>query len=86
WAGWAALLGCGFILANVCLQYAAVRLSASVISVIMLSEVLFASASSVALGAAVLGTRIWLGGALIVAAAVWSALAPSPGAPAPSHA
>ena len=77
-SGWAALLGGGFILANVCLQYAAVRLPASVVSVIMLSEVLFASASSVVLGAAVLAPRIGLGGALIVVAAVWSALAPPP--------
>ncbi len=84
WPGWAALLGGGFILANVCLQYAAVRLPASVISVIMLSEVLFASASSVALGAAVLAPRVWLGGTLIVAAAVWSALAPPPAGPARS--
>ena len=35
----------------------------------MLSEVLFASVSSVALGAASMDTRIWIGGALIVLAA-----------------
>ena len=43
----------------------------------MLSEVLFASLSSVALGAAEMDARIWVGGALIVLAAVWSAL-PTP--------
>ncbi|VTU13004.1 carboxylate/amino acid/amine transporter [Variovorax sp. SRS16] len=78
WLGWALLLGTGFVVANVCLQYGAGRLVASTTSVIMLSEVLFASASSVALGAAVLGMRIWVGGALIVAAAAWSAFAGTP--------
>ena len=75
WWGWALLLGTGFVLANVALQYGAARLAASATSVIMLSEVLFASVSSVALGAATMTTRIWLGGALIVLAATWSAFA-----------
>jgi drug/metabolite transporter (DMT)-like permease len=44
----------------------------------MLSEVLFASVSSVVLGAATLDARIWIGGALIVLAAVWSAFARTP--------
>jgi drug/metabolite transporter (DMT)-like permease len=78
WWGWALLLGTGFVFANVCLQYGAARLAASATSVIMLSEVLFASVSSVALGAATMETRIWLGGALIVTAAVWSAFARAP--------
>ena len=34
---------------------------------------MFASLSSVALGAAELSARTWVGGALILAAAVWSA-------------
>ena len=80
WAGWAALLGVGFILGNVALQYGASKLPASATSVIMLSEVLFASVSSVALGAATMDARIVLGGALIVAGAVWSAFARSPSA------
>lgn len=75
WWGWALLLGTGFVFANICLQYGAARLAASATAVIMLSEVLFASSSSVALGAATMETRIWIGGALIVAAAVWSSLA-----------
>ena len=75
WAGWAALLGAGFVFANVCLQYGAARLAASATAVIMLSEVLFASVSSVALGAATLDARIWAGGALIVLAALWSSFA-----------
>ncbi|MET3495428.1 DMT family transporter [Variovorax boronicumulans] len=75
WIGWAALLGTGFVIANVCLQYGAARLTASATSVIMLSEVLFASVSSVALGAATMDSRILVGGALIVLAAVWAAFA-----------
>jgi drug/metabolite transporter (DMT)-like permease len=78
WFGWAVLLGTGFVFANICLQYGAARLTASATSVIMLSEVLFASASSVAFGAAAMGARIWVGGALIVLAAVWSAFARTP--------
>jgi drug/metabolite transporter (DMT)-like permease len=79
WAGWATLLGVGFVFANVCLQYGAARLAASATAVIMLSEVLFASVSSVALGAATLDARIWTGGALIVLAALWSSFARSNG-------
>jgi hypothetical protein len=44
----------------------------------MLSEVLFASVSSVALGAAQMDPRILAGGALIILAAVWSAFARTP--------
>jgi drug/metabolite transporter (DMT)-like permease len=79
WWGWAMVLGVGFVFANICLQYGAARLAANVTSVIMLSEVLFASASSVALGAATMDARIWIGGALIVLAAAWSAFARTPG-------
>ncbi|MNT07499.1 hypothetical protein D3C72_1422050 [compost metagenome] len=78
WLGWAALLGTGFIVANVCLQYGAPKLAASATSVIMLSEVLFASVSSVALGASAMNSRILVGGALIVLGAVWSAFARTP--------
>ncbi len=78
WIGWAVLLGAGFVVANVCLQYGAARLAASATAVIMLSEVLFASVSSVALGAATMSPRILAGGALIVLAAAWSAFARTP--------
>ncbi|MGJ7605837.1 DMT family transporter [Variovorax sp. LT1R20] len=78
WFGWAALLGTGFVIANVCLQYGAARLAASATSVIMLSEVLFASVSSVALGASTMEPRILVGGALIVLGAVWAAFARTP--------
>lgn len=78
WLGWAVLLGAGFVIGNVCLQYGAARLAASATSVIMLSEVLFASVSSVALGASTMDPRILTGGALIVLGAVWAAFARTP--------
>lgn len=59
---------------NVSLQYGAARLPARTTSVIMLCEVVFASVSAIALGAGVLTERVALGGALIVAAALVSAL------------
>ena len=73
WSGLVAVLGAGFLLANVSLQYGAARLSAHTTALVMLSEVIFASVSSVALGAAELTPRIWIGGTLILAAAAWSA-------------
>jgi drug/metabolite transporter (DMT)-like permease len=73
--GWAALalgLGVAFLVGNVALQYGASRLAASTTALVMLSEVVFASLSSIALGAAALQPATWIGGALILAAAVWS--------------
>ncbi|MCE3272085.1 MAG: putative transporter [Ramlibacter sp.] len=69
----ALLLAAGFLAANLALQYGASRLPAHTTALVMLSEVLFASLSSVALGAAELGGRTLAGGALIIAAAAWSA-------------
>ena len=66
-------LSLGFLASNVALQYGAARLNAHTTALVMLSEVIFASASSVALGAADLTPRTWIGGALIVSAAAWSA-------------
>jgi drug/metabolite transporter (DMT)-like permease len=63
----------GFLAANLALQYGASRLAAHTTALVMLSEVVFASLSSVALGAAELTPRTLAGGALIVAAAAWSA-------------
>jgi drug/metabolite transporter (DMT)-like permease len=79
WVGWAALLGAGFVVANVALQYGAPRLPANATAVIMLSEVLFASASSAALGAATLDLRVGVGGVLIVSAGLWSSFAGTSG-------
>ena len=68
-----------FVLSNTALQYGASRLAASTTSLVMLTEILFASASAAALGAAEFSPRILLGGSLIVLAAVLAALAPSRG-------
>jgi len=67
-------LGALFLLSNLALQYGAARLSANVTAVVMVTEVLFASASAVALGAGRLSTSLVVGGLLIVAAALLSAL------------
>ncbi len=74
-SGWpvALLLGVAFLGGNLALQYGASRLPAQVTSLVMLSEVIFASVSSVALGAAIFSPGIATGGALIVLAAAWSA-------------
>lgn len=77
-AGWIAVglaLSLGFLASNVALQFGAARLDAHASALIMLSEIVFASVSSVALGAATMAPRTWIGGALILLAAGWSALA-----------
>jgi drug/metabolite transporter (DMT)-like permease len=73
--GWllALLLAAGFLAGNLALQYGASRLPAHTTALVRLSEVLFASLSSVALAAAELTGRTLVGGLLIVAAAAWSA-------------
>ncbi len=74
--GWAVIavgLGLAFMASNLALQYGASRLSAHATSLIMLSEVIFASLSSVALGAAELSAHTLIGGGLIVLAALLSA-------------
>ncbi|NML42385.1 DMT family transporter [Ramlibacter sp. G-1-2-2] len=68
-----ALLTVAFLGGNVALQYGAARLPAHTTALVMLSEVVFASLSSVALGAAQLSPGVLTGGALILAAAAWSA-------------
>ncbi|MEJ6021242.1 DMT family transporter [Ramlibacter sp. PS4R-6] len=73
WTAVGLALSLGFLASNVALQYGAARLDAHASALIMLSEIVFASVSSVALGAAVLTWRIAVGGALILFAAVWSA-------------
>ncbi len=68
----AALFGVG----NLALQYGAGRLPANVTSVVMLTEVVFASGSALALGSAQLSTQALLGGGLILLAALLAALEP----------
>jgi drug/metabolite transporter (DMT)-like permease len=62
-----------FLAANLALQYGASRLPAGATAVIMVSEVFFASASAIALGAGVLTPPVALGGALILAASLLAA-------------
>ncbi|MFZ2387462.1 MAG: EamA family transporter, partial [Polaromonas sp.] len=78
-AGVPVLLGLSlaFMLGNAALQYGAARLAAGTTAIVMLTELLFASLSSAALGAADVSPRILLGGGLIVLAAVLAAMAPS---------
>jgi drug/metabolite transporter (DMT)-like permease len=73
WIALAAALALAFLLSNAALQFGAARLPAHTTSLVMLSEVVFASLSSVALGAAELSARTLAGGGLILAAAAWSA-------------
>ncbi|MBU6437806.1 MAG: DMT family transporter [Betaproteobacteria bacterium] len=75
WAG-AMALAAWFLVGNLALQYGASRLAASVTSVVMLSEIVFATLSSVLLAAETLSTRTVLGGALIMASALLAAFEP----------
>lgn len=77
WALVAFALSLGFLASNIALQYGASRVNAHTAALIMLSEVVFAAVSSVLLGAAEMNARTWIGGSLILAAAVWSSLASS---------
>ena len=77
--GWLVFLGLclAFVISNAALQYGAARLAASTTSVVMLTEILFASVSAALLGAAAFNPRIFWGGSLIVLAALLAALAHS---------
>lgn len=71
WGGLAILaLTVAFLCGNLALQYGAARLSAHTTAMVMLSEVVFASVSSVGLGASSWSARIALGGGLIVLTAL----------------
>ena len=70
-------LSLAFMASNAALQYGAARLAAGTTAIVMLTEILFASGSAAALGAAQFSPRILLGGSLIVLAAVLAAVAPS---------
>lgn len=63
-------LGLMFLIGNLALQYGATRLPANATAVIMLTEVVFASVSALALGAGTLDARLALGGTAIVGAAL----------------
>jgi len=68
-------MGAIFLLGNLALQYGASRLASSTTSLVMLTEIVFASFSAVWLGAAVLEVRVLWGALLIFSAALWAAWA-----------
>jgi drug/metabolite transporter (DMT)-like permease len=76
WLALALAVTVAFVAGNLSLQYGAARLPANGTAVVMLTEVLFASLSAVALGGGVLTARLAVGGALIVAGALPAALGP----------
>jgi drug/metabolite transporter (DMT)-like permease len=70
---WGALgVGVVFFVSNLALQYGAAKLPVQITAVVMLTEVLFATLSSMAWGGAVITLQVGLGGALILAAALLS--------------
>lgn len=68
-----ALIGGVLVLANLVVQYGLARIAANRAIVIMLSEVGIAALASWLLADEALGLREWVGGAMIVAASVFSA-------------
>lgn len=78
WLLGAMLLSVLFLFGNLALQYGAARLPANVTSVVMLTEVVFASASALALGGGSLTLPLLMGGSLILLAALLSAFEPAP--------
>ena len=76
WIGPVLLLTFAFLAGNIALQYGAARLPAHTTALVMLSEVVFASVSSVILGVSTWDLRTLLGGALILLAAVLSVVMP----------
>ena len=83
WAPYVVGLSAAFLVSNFTLQYGAARLSAHTTAMVMMSEVVFASVSSVALGASALSWRIGLGGGMIVLAALLASQAHTPKDTAP---
>ena len=75
-----------FMGSNLALQYGAARLAASTTALVMLTELLFASASAAWLDAADFSSRTLIGGSLIVLAARLAAVAPAPPVADPARA
>ncbi len=67
WLG-TGLLCLGFLIGNLALQVGAARLPANVVSLVMLSEILFASVSAAWLGGGLLTQQTLVGAALIIGA------------------
>jgi drug/metabolite transporter (DMT)-like permease len=78
WLPGALALAFFFLASNLALQYGAARLAAQTTAVIMLTEVLFASASALALGAGRLDGRLLVGAACVIGAALLAARAGVP--------
>lgn len=74
WLLWLAGMTVFILTGNMGLQYGASRLPANVTSIVMLTEIVFASVSAVLLGAAEWDTRTLLGGGLVVLASLLAAL------------
>lgn len=74
WVPLALVLSGFFLISNVALQYGAARLPANVASVVMLTEVLFASVSALLLGGGTMTPALAMGGSLILLAALLSTL------------
>jgi drug/metabolite transporter (DMT)-like permease len=83
WWGLALALSLALLAGNLALQFGAARLSASSTSIIMLSEVVVASVSSVLLGTGSLSAQTLAGGALILLASLLAVL-PVKGPPEPA--
>jgi len=77
------LLALGLGLANYSLQYGGSRLPTQVTSLIMLSEIVFAAVSAAWFAGKVLTLAEWIGGGMIVMAAVWASLRPPSNAKRP---
>ena len=69
-------MGGFFLVANLALQYGVSHLPANVTAVVMLTEVIWASGSALALGAGTLTPQLAVGGGLILGAAALAALRP----------
>ncbi|NDI21766.1 MAG: hypothetical protein EBY76_01760 [Betaproteobacteria bacterium] len=65
------LLTLAFAAANMALQYGAARLAARLTALVMLSELLFAVFSALALGGETLGVFTVIGATLILGATLW---------------
>jgi drug/metabolite transporter (DMT)-like permease len=74
WVLLALALALAFSMGNYALQYGAARLAAGTTAVVMLSEVVFASVSSMLLTDTTLAGRTLVGGAMIMSAALLAAL------------
>ena len=78
--GWALAtlaLAIAFLASNFALQFGAARLAANVTAVVLLTEVVFAAGSALALGGGRLTPQLLLGGILIIGAAALAALCPA---------